>query len=271
MVQAIGCDQQTSAVSNAIYNILACKCLEVRFHDAKYSSVTFLGDREAVAGQFIGWSFLSQTSDNNVLLIDRPISATEGLAVIGCVIERAVSGSTAAAYINADGNTDAVENVVVQMSTVMGQRFNFLYNDAAPYAVKHGQLKFSVVEEINTKSDLFSTDGTANKNWSVIHKLGWGHNAFIHGASNTAVYGVGSWLGEFPAIGEVNGSPDIPFHVAFVDDQSSTGGGAGDGDYRPGGSTELPVIPAGLAPYSYDYRGTIVPNDGSAYIGALQP
>lgn len=255
-----------TVLANAVYNAAGSKTLSTSLGGDPSAA-----NREVVDGRFIGFNFVSNDNTGDNAYVDGRVIGAEGLAIVGNVFEKQVVGSAASLIVNADGDTNAAENVVMQLNTVIGQRTNLLYNDAAPYAVKHGQNRFNVHQKINTKADVFETDGTAVNNWSVIYKVGWCANAYLQGSSASDVYEPGSWMGEVGALGDDFGTESAPLVADWADDQSSDGGGAGDGDYRPGVSTALPQIPTGLSPYPFDQNGAAIANDGSAYAGALQP
>ena len=229
------------------------------------------GSREAVSGQFFGFSHLTTTSLSAAVLRFSEAIDAAGVAVVGLVIEKRFTGSANAFAISNDGITTPAANVVLQNNTVVGQRTNIGYNDAAPYTSKVIQSRFCVFDEINTKSDVFELDAAAVNNWPVIYKTGWHSNCYIRGSSGDEIYRPGSWMGEHASIGDVNGSDAVPFAVDWLNDQSADGAGAGGGDYRPGALSALPFIAAGLAPYPFDMNGTAIADNGTAYVGALQP
>ena len=104
----------------------------------------------------------------------------------------------------------------------------------------------------------------------MIYQVGTLNNSALTASSNEDVPGIGSWLGEIAGLGDVHGTSVTPLDPDWVDDRSFQGTATGNGLYQPGGATQLPGIPAGLAPYSHDQLGKVVPTDGSGVIGALQ-
>lgn len=93
---------------------------------------------------------------------------------------------------------------------------------------------------------------------------------YAHAGTLTLSWADNSNNGEIPGIGSQKGNATTPIDPDWTDDQSFQGGGLGNGDYRPGVSTELVLIPSAGAPFSFDMNGTALTNDGNDYIGALQ-
>ncbi|MQY44134.1 hypothetical protein GG681_15925 [Epibacterium sp. SM1969] len=226
------------------------------------------GGRVPARGQLCSHSFISQASASGRCLSSVAPIGPEGFAVIGTVME-AVSGSTAPAVrLNADGNLDPVENLVFLGNTVIGSRVNWLYQDVGSTTVeKSGYRSFNVQLLQNCKSDVFGADPALNGNWSEIYNVGNSHNMALQGSNQNDIYGAGSWLGEVAGVGDVNGSEASPLDPRWVHDASVSGTGAGQGEYRPQLGTDVPVLPAALAPYSHDQNGRALA-EGS-YIGAL--
>ena len=262
----IGCGDHMGGT--AVYNAVGCGGRDLYLVSDGYG----VGDREVPAGQIFGWSHFSRNSlSRSTFEMGRPIGP-EGLALVGCVFE-GLDGSRAVIGVNNDGNLDPAENALVQQCTVVGQRANFLYQDAGTARVdKEGSIRFSVFEELNTKSDVFGRDGNLTGNWGAIHRAGFRSNAVLRGdSSGNGAPGVGHWLGEIAEAGTAIGSPAAPLDPAWADDASATGSGLGLGDYRPGAGHDLPRVPASLAPYPADMTGAPVPDDGTAVVGARQP
>lgn len=248
------------------YHIAGTKSLNATLIDTAISPGNS-GDKEAVSNRFIGFNFLSANS------VGASVFATtgqvDGLGLVGNVFEDQ-DGSTAATLSLGSNGAETIANLVMQSNTVIGQRANITYNDVSPFGSKTAGLRFNSIHDLNTKSDVFATDAAAINNWTNIHKVGWHSNAYVYGDAQNDAYGPGEWVGEFGAIGDMVGTDATPIVTDWSDDQSGTGGGAGDGDYSPGASTALPNIPAGLTPYPYDLNGAPVPGDGTAYVGAAQ-
>ena len=150
-------------------------------------------------------------------------------------------------------------------------RSNWLYQDTGTATVsKRGYMRFTVHRERNTKTDIFGTNANLVGNWPAVNNVGGRANAAIKGGNDgNATPGIGRWVGEVAALGDAYGSLGTPLAVAWVNDQSFDGAKGGNGDYTPGAGSVLPVIPAGLAPYSVDQKGRAVPDNGTAKIGAI--
>ncbi len=252
--QVIGC-----ANTGAGFNMIGS--INSGFSDAGLANA----GRDTANGIFVGWNVMSAANTASTVANFALTVGAAGLAIIGNVIEDIDGATSPALWINADGNNNPAENVIVQCNTVAGQRVNILYNDTNA-AAKTGAARFNIFRSFNNKSDVFAANGTHVGNWSAIHHVGFRANAFIGGGDDgSTTFGTGNWVGEIGALGEEIGSvPD------FTDDASASGTGLGGGDYTPGASNDLPVIPAGFSPYPVDQMGRAIAGDGSALIGAMQ-
>jgi hypothetical protein len=155
--------------------------------------------------------------------------------------------------------------------TVVGSRTNYLYQDigTATIAKSVGAHKFCVHKLLNTKGDVFGTNSNLTGNWPVLYRVGHSYNVSIEGSSADDVPGIGLWLGEVGAIGSVSGTEAAHLNPDWAIDQSADGASGGNGDYAPGGSTEIVTIPIGAGAYPYDQKGTAFANDGTDHAGAL--
>jgi len=138
---------------------------------------------------------------------------------------------------------------------------------------KFGRCRFNVDELWNSKDDTFlPQNGNRVGNWAFQYRVGFCGNAVLIGSNKGVDFGPGdNWLGELGGLGDVSGSPATPIDAAWTDDQSFSGGSAGNGDYTPGSTHALPFIPPGMAPYSHDQAGRPIPNNGLGVAGARQP
>ncbi|MBU2359447.1 MAG: hypothetical protein KKB02_11030 [Alphaproteobacteria bacterium] len=236
----------------------------------------------AAEGLFVAWSFI--TADKSVYLQTVSIGWTTsdlGVALVGNVFEIFGTGSGPAVLINGDGNTSSSRNITMIGNTVVGGRMNLSYTDAGG-AVRRDHLsvlRFNIFYEKNHKAgDFFAYDGeTTNPvrvgNWSVRYGVGSLANTTLQGESRpnagTAAYPM-SWFGDVLPTGSTAGTVATPLAVSFANDRSA-GAGTGDGDYRPVGTTDLAVIPAGLTPWPVDLKGHVLATGGGAVAGALQP
>lgn len=251
----------THSLGAVTYNFTACKVLDAVITDA--SSV---GNREVSSGRFVGFNYLSGTG--NVIFQHDNTIGPAGLAFVGNIVE---ARSTTQPAVQISGGTNPSENVIMQSNTIVGARSIIQYNDIGSAAVlKYGAPRFTVFDEYNTKTDTFPTaNGNRIGNWSVIYKVGARANALLYGDTQNDVFGIGEWAGEVAALGDVIGTNATPIVADWTSDRSSRGTAAGNGNYKPGGSTALPFIPAGLAPYAYDLYGAAVPNNGTGRVGAV--
>jgi hypothetical protein len=256
-----GCSE---AEGSSVFSMVACR-------GTLFSPQAAASPRPATIRPLIGWCFISNGTLSGSIVTAG--TATQiGVCIAGTVVEAWGAASDPALFLYADSNNVNTENVLVLCTTVIGERCNINYNDAtAPYANKSGTLKFNVFRLWNTKADLFESNSGAVNNWATRYKTGCQYNVITHGSNNGFGYTPGSWLGEIPGIGEIAGSTVDPILTDWVDDRSNDGSDNGNGDYTPGASTEIPLLPAALVPFPWDLFGTDVPMNGTAYYGAVQP
>jgi len=261
---AIGCSGPFASTN--FFNAIACKLT------GGLRRVPSGANVELGLGQLFSHCHITQTTDGNRAMTSSTGTIdARGFALVGCVLEQ-TAGETAPNFsFHADTDVQGVENVLCIGTTVVGSRTNWLYQDTGTVTVaKRGFVRFSVNRQRNIKTDVFGTNGNLVGNWPAAYNIGCRANATIKGSNDgNSVPGVGRWLGETAALGDVSGSLATPLAVNWSSDQSFDGGAAGNGDYTPGAGSALPLIPTGLAPYPVDMLGRAVPNNGSARIGAI--
>ena len=250
----------THSLGAFTYNVAACKSLNVALRSGLFGS----GNRELSKGRFIGFSFLGVANDTGISHDDT--IGPEGFVLVGCVLE---SRAGTSAVMQLSSSSAGAENLILQSNTTVGERVLIAYSEVSA-ALKSGAQRFCVYNTFNSKGDVFAANGSYVGNWSWLHKAGHRSNAFLRGDDFGDTFGVGQWLGEVAAFGDVTGTNAVPLVADWGSDRSTTGTGAGDGNYTPGASTALPFIPAGLACYAFDLYGRAVPNDGTGIGGAVQ-
>jgi len=240
------------------YAIAGCRA-------TNFTEPAVAGNRPAPLGIFIGFNVFSSSQNGARIVGHNTAIGPRGLAVVGNVIESWGPNTSPALQINADGNVNAAQNVVIAHNTVIGQRLNFLYMDTDGNAEKSAYVRANVFQTMNVKGDVFAAQSANTGNWPVRYKTGWSHNAALSGSNNGYGYTPTSWMGEIASLGEVEGVAPV-----WVNDQSNTGGDAGGGDYTPGQGSALPALSSDIAVYPVDLEGrAIVP--GTGYAGAVQP
>lgn len=245
---AVGC--RDAANGSAIVHLLGC------------AGTGFVPHPDSV-GTFAGWNIFSRGSGVNRLVgHDAPIGP-RGFALVGNIIESWGSHTDPTIQINADGNHNPVQNLVMMHNTAVGERLNLLYLDAAQNVDKSAYLRANVFELANAKGDVFAQESANTGNWPVRYKVGWAYNAALSGSNNGTGYSPTSWLGEIASKGEAYG-----IDAVWADDRSNEGSDTGGGDYTPQAGTGLPVLPADLAAYPNDLFGRPI---GTGPVGAVQP
>lgn len=267
---SVGCENWVGA-NKTQYGAVAC------YKQGAVDAYKTSTDNDWPVGPLVfGHCFFTRSTDANVFNYN--VTNTFGLHLPYTIIERSAGTVTAILYVSADGDVSPIENVLLTGLTVIGQRTNFLYNDTGSTAItKTGSVRFCAFDgTFNAKDDTFASSPNGGRwpgnGWSQ-YGVGFRSNAYLRGSLNgDEAYGSGDvWLGEVEPLGAVSGSVSTPLDPDWVDDQSVTGSGGGDGDYTPGPNHELSLIPAGLAPYPIDQKGRGIANDGTAVVGALQP
>ncbi|MDB5658328.1 MAG: hypothetical protein JWS10_943 [Cypionkella sp.] len=264
-VITIGCDGSFTDASTT-YCILGSKIIGGIFDLAGTTGIP------ASLGTMVGWSMMMATTDGGRCISTSGVIGARGFAILGVVCEQSGGVTSAVVTLNADGNVNPVENLLIMCDTMVGARTNMAYQDTGSVTVqKHVVHKFCSHDEYNMKSDTFGTNAALVGNWSVIYKALARGNAARRGDTNTATApGVGQWIGEISALGDIMGTNAAPLNLPWVNDKSFLGAGGGGGDYTPTAGTQLPLIPAGQAPWSHDFMGRAIPNDGTGLAGALQ-
>jgi hypothetical protein len=127
-------------------------------------------------------------------------------------------------------------------NTVEGQRTNFAYNDANNPTHKQWSVKYNHFHDFNIKSDVFSTNGANDNNWSCLFGAG------LQGNNDEDVTATGF---------EVEVALDHTTLAPGFTDQ------AGD-DYTPGTNLNRG---SGTHPLKYDIEGNL--RNGDLYSGAV--
>ncbi|MDO9639678.1 MAG: hypothetical protein Q7J44_14150 [Pseudotabrizicola sp.] len=264
-VKTIGCNG-SFALAGTTYAVAGSRCVTGA---AMFGQPGEVAGAPEGAGCLAAFSHFTNTSNGSNTVAVGGIIGPRGFGVVGCVVEASAGATSAAFFVNADSNVNTTQNVVVLGNTTVGSRLNYLYQDIGTVTVqKSGYLAFNAMLYRNTKTDVFGANANLTGNWSAVHNVGSRYNAWKNGANNGSGYGVGSWMGEVQAAGEVYGTLATPLNFDFALDASFDGTGMGGGDYTPGAATALPTVPATLAPHSHDMLGRAL-GDGW-YVGALQ-
>lgn len=231
-------------------------------------------DQPTPKGRMFANSFFTSSNAGTMFRQTDAIDAF-GLAIVNVIFEttRANFGNPVVS-INADGNTEPVQNLIEQFVSLPGNdRRNGLYQDAGTAPIrKKGYMRGCLFYNNNVKGDFFGESAQHTGNQSEMHRVDHHYNCAITGSEG----GQGpsrsfTFSGDILGLGNVLGNDPPAVVMDFADDQTSvTGGGAGGGDYTPGPAYAGPIMPAGYAAYGHDLFGTPVPDDGTAVAGAVQ-
>lgn len=186
-------------------------------------------------------------------------TVVNGCAQIGLVVER-TAGPTGNLNF---GLNRHVNHLIVWHCSIMGTQVALCMSNSG--SSSHNYTNCSVVGFVTSgamdiETDITTTpNGARTGNWPVLYGIRCYANCMDYQQSEEQSSGYNS------AIVPRTAAP------SFVDDQSTTGGSAGDGDYRPAsGSVQLNRVPAGMRVLTHDLYGKPIADDGTASAGALQ-
>lgn len=187
------------------------------------------------------WLSISQTLNNS------------NVSVCGNLVEKTGAGNV---VMSIAAGTGTLENLLFGHNTVAGDRVNIGYN--ASGSVRFERRNFrqlgNSLRDWNHKGDNYAPEDAARTGgWWVEYNVGSKHN---HHEIST-----------FP--GSADGQDHTEGAPGYTNDQSTSGGGAGNGDYTPAvGSVLRNRMTDRLM--RYDLNGLEIFTDGTGAIGALQ-
>lgn len=152
------------------------------------------------------------TSQNQ--LVD--IYASDTALVCNCC--EAITGISTVSDSCGGGTLDPANNKILWHNTIAGQRTLVGYCDTGNYVRSNFSVKFNSCEFMATKHDVFATNGTYIKGWSVLYGVGWMGNNSEENPDNF-----------YPNWGGINGTRTTA--AGYTDDQSLTTSGSGGGTY----------------------------------------
>ena len=261
--KSIGC-LDAGSIDSGTYSVISTKTLDSFFIAGS------IGDsgNKAVTDPIIAFAHIGNAEIQSCIRIEQ---YNLNVAVIGTVAEKYIENFPAVEVGN--GSDNDFGNVVVIAHSSVGARDNVMYQDSGTVTYDKQGIFSDIISSYswNCKTDVFNPDGSPIGNWSVVNRVGSVRKAQLRDAGMGLNQGdAGSWFGEVIADGDVLGTDAVPIIADFVNDQSLTVGGTGNGDYTPGALTALPQIPAGKTAFPFDQKGRVVPTDGTAYVGAIQ-
>lgn len=168
----------------------------------------------------------------------------KGMAVVQNVIESRTNLTDALIKFSGDYDVVPTRNIIFWHNTLVGQRFNYLYNDTSSAAIYKSIASFvgNSCDDLNNKSDTFNhpTDGPNGGrigNWGEVFGVG------SEGNANVQISGIGTAGFGFEFEGVNSRGTEgvaITWH-GYTDRKAASGaaGGAGFGDYRPTISSPL--------------------------------
>jgi hypothetical protein len=142
---------------------------------------------------------------------------------------------------------------------MIGERTNVAYQTSVSVPRRNFSLLYNAFEYFATKHDVFSTNGAYIGGWSCLYGVGWRGNNSERASSSFApnYFGLRSTLETAPG---------------YVDDNSLTTAGTGNGDYHPTGASALRGKVASAAdvviPWDLEGRAYRAGSAAGAYSGA---
>jgi hypothetical protein len=187
-------------------------------------------------------------------------TALSDISIIGNIIEK-TAATNFLLGVASDSSVVDVDHVIIWHNSFSGERCNLGYNGegTVPLQRRNWTLKFNAFRDFNNKNDKFITQN-ANRigSWPVGYGVGFYGNR----------YEISGFPGEFGGLDFALVGNDA---MGYVNDQSYTGGGAGNGNYHPAaGSALLDRVAAGWRVIPWDLYGTAIADDGTGDGGAVQ-
>lgn len=220
---------------------------------------TASGTRDISGGAIAFNSWLQTAGAGSVISLNQA-AAIDGYAVVQNVLEWTSATSNAALAPSNDNGAADTSHVIFWHNTVAGfdiyGRSNILYNDTAADPRSHVLASFvgNIHVQINTKHDVFATDGTRTGGWAYLNGVGC-RGEF----SRYQDAGGGTWKQDYPGLGASigtirTGAGNDPL---FTDPEHTTSGptaGAGLGTYTlQAGSPAEDIVTS--APLPFDLAG----------------
>lgn len=260
--------------ASSTYNIVACSNFgeSTAFVFSNQTADT-LKTAEKI-GQVCAFSELSSGEGSDAIIVIDGVVGVRGISLSGNVGESWGTHAAQGTYANADDNQSATQNLVCRQFTFVGDdsvgRFNWLYAPASSVTViKRGFLGNGILANLNTKTDIYDTNGASLGNESEFYRVGDGNLMVLDAGVNSDYFGPGNWMGEVRPLNTTDGQAGTQ-DPGFQDDQSNGGGDAGDGDYRPTiADMANDLVPAVDVRFLCDLNGTNWALDGSDAKGAL--
>jgi hypothetical protein len=196
------------------------------------------GSRTA-SGAIIGFNWCRSPSAVTTLLVVGFSADATGVAIVQNVVEFTSATTATAMALTADGAAGNLSHIILHNNTFVGfysnGRQNLFYEDGATARTsKLMSCRGNIHVQINTKGDVFVTNGARVGNWAYLYGVGceseW--SQFIDADNG----GLGSAFAQaYPglraSIGTSNSVRNDPLFVAYAGTTSGPTGGAGGGNY----------------------------------------
>lgn len=221
--------------------------------------------------------FHAGATTNAILEVSEAVGV-RGHSFSGNVLESFGTHSTQTLFVNADSNEKATQNVVVHQFTFVGDdansagRVNWLYSPitTATDVQKSGYMRNGIVCHINTKADVFGTDGTKTGNEAAFLRVGHRNLMILDTSAGGDFFKPGVWMGEVRPLNTTDGQAGFQ-NPGFTDDGSHAGDDAGYGNYTPTiANMASDLVPANDVAFPCDLFGSSWAIDGTDAKGAVK-
>jgi hypothetical protein len=202
-------------------------------------ATAFARGTKTASGSIVAFTRVSGLSSSNAVSSLAVSENVTGAVFAQNIVEYTLSASGPSYRVTSDGSTGNATHIILHNNTFLGffanGRNNLFYDDGAtPRTSKLLSLRGNIHVQINTKGDIFVTDGARVGNWAYLYGVGCqGEISQFIDADNA---GLGTAFAQaFPGIGANIGTGNSTRNdPLFVDYEGTTSGptaGAGGGDY----------------------------------------
>lgn len=238
------------------------------------SSLSY-GSRTA-SQSIVAYNTFTATNASNGFMNVAAAADVTGVAIVQNVVEYTSATSGPSIRVSADSATGNTSHVVLHHNTFAGffnnGRGNLFYDDGATARTnKLMSCKGNIHVALNTKSDVFATDGTRIGNWAYENGVGCEgeFSQFIDADSG----GIGSAFAQDYAglRADIGTSATVRNDPLFIDDKATSSGptaGSGGGNYRL--ATETPCTQMVNAILRFDLDGNSRSSGVRSTAGAYQ-
>jgi hypothetical protein len=217
------------------------------------------------SGSIIAFNTFPKLQHTAATLAQGATEDVTGLVIVQNLFEYVGTSNVSTLRISGDGNAGDITHLIHVHNTYTGfddiGRWNMLYNETAADPRTHTFIRSAgnITPSVNTKHDVFFTDGTRTQSWEYVYGVGCIGEFAMYANAGSGGQGFSQ---EYPGLLSFIGTSDsVPEDPLFTDYQGTTSGptaGAGNGDYTlQSGSPAAERVSVGLL--SHDLAGVARP------------